>query len=107
MTKFLMVKGDLKPSVQATLKWKDGSIANLTGCTVKFHMKKGDSVLIDKNASIVDPPTSGIVQYDWASGDTDTSGTCKGEFEVTWADGKTTTWPSEGDFEIIFRKPYD
>lgn len=107
-TKFYMVKGNLKPSIQAALKWKDGSVVDLTGCTgVKFHMKQGSSVLIDKDASIVDPPTSGVVQFYWASGDTDYEGVCNAEFEVTFGDGKSCTWPTEAELKIIFRKPYD
>ena len=105
--KFRMVKGDRKPSIQATLTWKDGSAVDLTNCTAKFHMKKGDTVKVNKDASIVDPPTDGIVQYDWEDGDTDVDGVWLGEFEITFADGTTCTWPTDADLKIIFRKPYD
>jgi hypothetical protein len=102
-----MVKGDRKPSIQAQLKWADDTIPDLTNCTVKFHMKKGSDILVNANATIVSPATGGIVQYDWATNDVTVSGVCQGEFEITWPDGLQTTWPTEGNLEIIFREPYE
>ena len=106
MARILMVEKDLRPVIIATLKREDGSIVDLTGCSVKFHMKKGDVKLIEKSASILNPPTDGKVQYAWEAGDTDVTGTCYGEFEVTFADAKEQSFPSEGDFKIIFREEY-
>ena len=112
MTKvtFDMVKNDLKPSILCTLKYADGSLVDLTSCSVKFHMKKGSTLLVDKSAVVVSPPTGGVVRYDWTTGDTnvvidsDGYGSYDGEFEVTFADTKTMTFPSKkGDFEIRFR----
>ena len=102
-----MVKGDRKPSIQAQLKCADGTIPDLTDCTVKFLMDKEGVTLIYTAGSVVAPATSGIVQYDWATDDTIVTGVCRGEFEITWADGLTTTWPTEGDFEFILGEPYD
>ena len=100
-----MVKGDLKPSIKATLTYKDGSIVDLTSCSVKFHMKKDDgTLLIDKTATILNPPTDGRVQYDWASGETNVTGLCKVEFEVTFADTKKQTFPAGEPFDIVFRE---
>jgi len=61
---------------------------------------------VDAAASIVSSARDGKVQYDWSEGDTDVTGVYLGEFEITFADGKVCTWPTEGDFEIIFRKKY-
>lgn len=103
-----MVQGDRKPSIQAALKWKDGSVVDLTNCTVKFHMKKGDTIKVNASASVVPPATEGVVQYDWAAADvSDAIGVYKGEFEVTYSDGKTCTFPTESTLKIVFRKPYD
>jgi len=108
-----MVKNDLQPSVEATLKRKDGTIVDLTGCTVKFHMRSPEGILlIDESAVIVSPPTSGKVRYDWQAArdtkprDTNVVGSCKAEFEVVYPDGATLTFPAKGDFYIHFREEY-
>ena len=69
-------------------------------------MFKDGVLLFNKSASILSPATAGQVQYTWASGDTDVVGLCKGEFEVTFTDGKTLTFPTKGDFTIEFREEY-
>jgi len=99
-----MVRNDLNPSIEATLTRKDGSIVDLTGCTVKFHMKKGETLLVNKPATILTPPTDGKVRFDWTSGDTDIVGLCKAEFEITFTDGKPFTFPAKDEFYIIFRE---
>ena len=99
-----MVRNDLNPSIEATLTRKDGSIVDLTGCTAKFHLKKGDILLIDKAAVILTPPTDGKVRFDWTSGDTNITGLCKAEFEITFADAKIFTFPAKDEFYIIFRE---
>jgi hypothetical protein len=101
-----MVKNDLKPSVLATLKYSDGTVVDLTGCTAKFHMKQGSTVLIDKNAVILTPGTSGQVRFDWDTGDTAYTGLCNAEFEITFSDGEKMTFPTKGDLEIVFREEY-
>jgi hypothetical protein len=105
-----MVKNDLKPSVQATLTYDDGSAVNLTGCTVKFHMSKAGTLLVNKAATIVNA-SAGQVRYDWASADTavtvdaDGYALCEAEFEVTFADLTIMTFPSKkGEFQIRFRE---
>jgi hypothetical protein len=108
-----MVKNDLKPSVLATLKYSDGTIVNLTGCTAKFHMKKGTTVKVNASATIVAPPTSGQVRYDWAGTDTTVTLDADGyvfyeaEFEITFADAKVMTFPTKAEFEIKFRDMYE
>jgi hypothetical protein len=101
-----MVKNDLRPSILATLKNADGTVVDLTGCSAKFHMRQNETAIINKDATIITPPTAGQVRYDWASGDTNYSGMCHGEFEITFGDGKKQSFPTKGDFEIIFREEY-
>jgi len=104
MVTIYMVEGDLKPIIEATLTYKDGSIVNLAGCTVKFHMMQKSTVLIDKPAEILEPKTEGKIRYNWEAGDTNITGKCTAEFEVTFSDSKTMTFPTETTFEIVFRK---
>jgi hypothetical protein len=108
----MMVKNDLLPSILATLKYTDGSTVDLTGSTIKFHLRQGTTLLFNKTAVLILPGTAGQVRYDWVSGDTaimldsDRIGRCKGEFEVTFPTGKVMTFPTEGDLDVIFRDEY-
>lgn len=108
LPKIYMVRNDLKPSIEATLKYTDGTVVDLTNCTVKFHLRKRDgAIIVNKDATILEPKTDGKVIYNWASGDTDIVGTCKAEFEVVFADSKPQTFPSVDEFEIIFREEHE
>ncbi len=105
MTTIYMTKGDLKPPIEATLKYLDGTVVDLTEATgVIFNMKKENGTLIinGKAGSIV-TPNPGVVRYDWEEGDTDTRGVCYAEFVVSWPEGDLT-FPAKGDFEIRFRE---
>jgi hypothetical protein len=95
-TTFYMKQGDTLPAIAATLAGADGEPADLTGASVRFLMRtKGSSssVLVDADATVVDP-TEGTVRYDWANGDTDTTGNHQAEWEVTFAGGEKQTFPN-------------
>jgi len=94
---FSIKQNDTSPSLQATLKDAALTAINLTGATVRFHMKSVDgTVKVDEVMTIVSED-NGIVQYDWVSGDTDTVGTYYVEFEVTYADASVETFPNNGN----------
>jgi len=80
----------------------NGSPADITGnFGVKFTMKQGASApKINKAAMDVIDEATGVVEYRWQSGDTDTSGTFNVEVEVDWGAGVTETFPSKGYFTI-------
>ncbi len=108
MTTSYMTKGDLYPSIEATLKYLDGTVVDLTDATVvKFHMTKEDGTVIveDGSGSIVSP-AGGVVGYNWQEGDTDVSGVCYAEFVVTLSNGTAgeITFPAKGDWQIRFRE---
>jgi hypothetical protein len=48
---------------------------------------------IDAGVTVTDPE-NGAIQYDWASGDTDTPGTYYAEFQVTYTDGSVESFPN-------------
>tara|TARA_R110000851_G_scaffold321725_1_gene487301 strand:- start:167 stop:490 length:324 start_codon:yes stop_codon:yes gene_type:complete len=102
---FTIKKGDTSPSIQSILKDSAGVPINITGATVKFHMKPiGSSTLkVDQVMTIVDA-TGGIVRYSWEDSDTDTVGTYYAEFEVTRADNSTETFPNNSNAVIVITK---
>lgn len=98
---FNIKQGDTSPSLRVKLKNPDQSAANLTGASVRFHMRAVDASVasVDHDATIVDV-TGGEVQYDWQAGNTSAAGSFYGEFEVTFSDGTVGTYPNDGYLDI-------
>ena len=94
-------RGDTHPPFKATLSDAAGA-ANLTGATVKLILKtKGATPTIVVNAAcVITDALQGKVQYNWIAADTAAVNSLDGECEVTWADGKITTFPNEGYFAV-------
>lgn len=87
-------QGDTTPAIAAILKDADGTVINLSGCTVKFHMRsKHGAVTVNAAATIVDAAT-GSVSYTWGATDTDTAGDYEIEWEITDASSKVATVPT-------------
>jgi hypothetical protein len=99
---FYIKQNDTSPSLRAVLKDGDDIAIDLTGATVRFHMREigGNNAAVDADAQIVAPSASGIVQYDWDNGDTATIGSYQAEFEVTFAGGAIETFPNSGYIRV-------
>jgi len=101
---FTIKKHDLRPRYRVQLTSTDPGTGeqvpvDLTAATsVRFMMSAttGGALVVDEAGTFVDKPT-GIVEYIWTSGDTDTAGTYNIEFEVMWG-AEPQTYPSEGYF---------
>lgn len=103
---FLIKSGDELPSLRGTITDDTGAPFNLTGATVSMVLTKlvtdattgektpGQVPLFSKPATVVNA-AAGIVQYDWASGDTNDYGDYAAEFEATIS-GKRLTVPTSG-----------
>jgi len=101
MAKVDMKQNDRLPVLEITIKKTDGTPLDLTGATAKFFMVDAKTNVTKVSAAAtVKNATGGVVEYAWAAGDTDTAGDFKAEVEITYADGKKITAPSEGYIEI-------
>lgn len=95
---FTIKRGDTSPSIRYALL---PETVNLSAASVQFQMRKfrGSVNVIDAEADVIqDLP--GIVQYDWAGGDTDTAGLYQAEFRITYSDSTIETFPNS-DFLLI------
>jgi len=99
---FYIKQNDTSPSLRATLKDGDEVPIDLTGATVRFHLRQigSTTVTVDADATVILPETAGIVQYDWDNGDTATVGSYQAEFEVTFAGGAVETFPNNGYIRV-------
>lgn len=92
---------DLLPLLRVQLMDPSGASADLTGATVVFNMATPDLVpKIARGAVTVIDAATGVVEYAWASGDTDTAALYLAEFEATYS-GKALTYPNNGYFRVM------
>jgi hypothetical protein len=98
---FKLKKNDTSPILQTTITDAANNAVDLTGSSVRFHMKRygASTAKVDAAATIYDEE-NGIVRYAWQSSDTDTGGSFIGEFEVTYSDGTIETFPNSGYIQI-------
>jgi len=98
---FKIKQNDTSPLLQTTLTDPSGNAIDLSGCTIRFHMKryKASTAKIDGSVTVVDEE-GGVVRYAWQSGDTDTMGSYLAEFEVTYNDGTIETFPNSGYIQV-------
>ncbi|RCU47919.1 DUF2479 domain-containing protein [Haloplanus salinus] len=96
MADFKITQNDTYPAISGTCKDDGGNPVDITGATVRFHLKApgSETPKVNESASILDA-AAGRVAYQWIAGDTDTPGTFFAEFEVTHSDGNPETFPSD------------
>lgn len=96
---------DLQPYVKVQAKSSNGSPVDLSGATIKASMKnlEDGSIKFQERITgiVITDAANGRFEYRWQSGDTDTTGKFKMEFEVTPASGGKFTLPKAGDSLII------
>jgi hypothetical protein len=97
-----MKTGDLSPSISYDMTELEDAVE-----TVTFSMRKLGELdpKIDEAAATFTAvtSTSGRATYDWGSQDVDEEGTFWGEFNVTYENGDTTTYPNNDYVIIVFK----
>ncbi len=117
--KFTIKQDDTLPVIQVQC-WDDEAKTVETDLTlatgVNFHMMERDQadlavpvLKVEAAATIVSPPTDGIVEYPWSdvNNDTDTDGRFFAEFEVIWSPTSRTTFPNDGFVHIRITRDLD
>jgi len=110
MADFRLKRGDQSPTIKYQLLDEQGDPVDITGFQeVRFLMRpRGASspkVDDDTNGAVaVTDAANGIVQYEWDSSDTDTSGSFKAEWEVAYSGGDTETFPNTEYINIYIQR---
>lgn len=96
-----VVVGNTAPQYQITCERPDGTIINLTGCTVTFYLylKKIQTNVGHETStvSVLSPASAGVIGWQPAVGDfgvsgsTTAKGTYKGNVVVTYSDSSVET----------------
>lgn len=93
MTDTVLVQGDTRPVINATLLLQGTTTPiNLTNCTVKFQMRRNNDkqFTINGSCSVVDA-VAGTVSYTLGANDLATPGDYVAQFEVTYPDTRVQT----------------
>lgn len=98
---FYVKKNDTSPAMLATLQDASFAAIDITGASVRFHMRPigATQVTVDAAATIVDA-LAGKVMYEWQAADTATIGAYQAEFEVTYADASIETFPNDAYIRV-------
>jgi hypothetical protein len=98
----VLVQGDVGVAIRGVITdSQTGAVANLSGCTVYFQMRKKDDTRYSVNASctILDAP-NGVVRYITGANDLNTAGLYKSQFEVRYPDNSILTTITPVDIEV-------
>jgi hypothetical protein len=98
--KFYIKQNDTSPSLLAVLKDADDVVVDITGATIRFHMRNGAGTTVVDAAAVVAGALTGEARYDWIATDTVTVGGFNAEFEVTYSDGTIETFPNTGYIQV-------
>jgi lysophospholipase L1-like esterase len=99
-------RNDTKDTISYTLAYANGGVVNLTGASVRFKMGKGNTLITDAVATVVNAAT-GEVKYTFTDADTLLAGKFNAEFEVTFSDGKVKTFPNDAYIAVTIHANVD
>lgn len=96
-------RGDRLPLLSVVLAYETGDAIDLTtasAVTFNYKVAGASSGQVSRTMTIVNP-LSGLVSYQWVSGDTLTAGRYSAEFEITFSSGDPLTVPTTGYIPMI------
>lgn len=97
------VQGDTAPDITAIIHLEDDPevALDLTGCTIRFQMRKQEDRRYQVNAaaSIVDAEL-GSVAYAWSNNDLSVPGDYLAQFEITYSTGRVQTTQPPVDLTV-------
>jgi hypothetical protein len=100
----ILKRNDTKKPLKAVLSNESGPI-DLTGCTVRFIMSDAMTRVTKINReALIQDAGNGTVWVVFEQGDTDTPGTFKAEFKLTYSDYRVETFPDNGYIFIEIQK---
>lgn len=102
---FYIKQNDTSPAIRVTCLDAADAVVPVTGAAIEFHMTEvgEETAKVNAAGTIIDG-AGGIVEYQWVTGDTDTIGKFKGEFQVTFADSTIETFPNNTYTKIKITK---
>jgi hypothetical protein len=99
-------RNDTKYNILYTLQHPTKDPVDLTGASVRFVMGKGNKLITNAPADILNASTGEVV-YEVTEQDTLLPGAWQAEFEVTFADGKVKTYPNSGYIQVTIHPNID
>lgn len=111
MADFVIKKDNTSPAIERQLTDENGNALDVSSAgDIRFVMgqvpgetpKVGDNLA--GNVSMPNGGGDGVVKYEWQTGDTDTAGRFKAEFEVEWQDGTIEDFPIGYHLIILVRQ---
>jgi hypothetical protein len=99
---FRCKQGDTAITLQDSLSYSNGTIADLTDATVMLVMRSlADLAPINLSGTVtVSDPTSGVVDYQLSGSDTSEAGNFTACWVVTFSSGVVMTFPSVGYIDV-------
>lgn len=92
-----------RPYLRVRIKDSDEEAFDLTGAlgaTFVMYARASGIEKVNAAAVIVDPPTQGLIEYQWAAADVNTAGEFIAEFDVDYGAGETLTLPEDGNILV-------
>jgi hypothetical protein len=100
-TTFEIRSGDTSVVIADQLTRRDGTLAVLTGATVRFLMDDWYGVNVLNVAATITDAVNGKAQYTWLAGDTARRTTYRARWVVTFSGGAIQTFPTWQDDLLV------